>query len=85
MQNCFTLGGMGRHQRKCVVQGCHRDKDIAIKTFCIPKIRKNDEAITTRRQNLWLRRLKLSGKKQSIHDMRVCEAHFLSGMCNMSV
>ncbi|KAK4011058.1 hypothetical protein OUZ56_020178 [Daphnia magna] len=70
---------MGRHQRKCVVQGCHRDKDIAIKTFCIPKIRKNDEAITTRRQNLWLRRLKLSGKKQSIHDMRVCEAHFLSG------
>ncbi|XP_057369300.1 uncharacterized protein LOC130690308 [Daphnia carinata] len=69
---------MGR-QRKCVVQGCHRDKEIAIKTFCIPKIRKSDEAITTRRQNLWLRRLKLSSKNQSIHDMRVCEAHFLSG------
>ncbi|KAI9558807.1 hypothetical protein GHT06_015596 [Daphnia sinensis] len=69
---------MGR-KRKCVVPGCQRSKDIDIKTFCIPKIRKKDEAITTRRQNLWLKRLKLSGKKQSVHDMRVCEAHFLSG------
>lgn len=65
--------------RRCTVQGCNRAKEMPCKTYGIPAIRKNEEATTSRRQNLWLKRLNLFGKKISIKNVCVCDAHFLSG------
>lgn len=69
---------MGRG--RCVVQGCSRkstDKDNPVKIFSIPRVRKYDADITSRRRVLWLKRLNISDKEMP--NGGVCDAHFISG------
>ncbi len=74
---------MGRG--RCVVQGCSRksttDKDHPVKIFSIPRVRKYDEDITSRRRVLWLKRLNISDE-EIMPNGGVCDAHFISGSYN---
>lgn len=66
---------------RCVVQGCSRksttDKDNPVKIYSIPRVRKYDEEITSRRRVLWLKRLNISDEEMP--NGGVCDAHFISG------